>query len=76
MFVSHNSPLIIGENQLCNSVRDAKKTTGKKGFVLANYTDKKIIDRLRPANAVYFYMQKSFDSISSIFTSIDLDIYH
>lgn len=62
LFVSHNSPLIIGENQLCNSVRDAKKTTGKKGFVLANYTDKKKIVPLKPANAVNFYMQKSFDS--------------
>lgn len=41
LFVSHNSPLIIGENQSCNSVRDAKKMTWKKGFVLANYTDKK-----------------------------------
>lgn len=42
LFVSHiNSPLIIGENQSCNSVRDAKKMNGKKGFVLANYTDKK-----------------------------------
>lgn len=41
LFVSQNSPLIIGENQLCNSVRDSKKMTGKKRFVLANYTDKK-----------------------------------
>lgn len=41
LFVSHNSPLIIGENQSCNSVRDAKKMTGKKGFVLANHTDQK-----------------------------------
>lgn len=62
LFVSHNSPLIIGENQSCNSVRDAKKTTGKKGFVLANYTDQKKIVWLKPANAVYFYMQKYFDS--------------
>lgn len=67
LFVSHNSPLIIGENQSCNSVRDAKKMTGKKGFVLANYTDQKKLVRLKPANAVYFYMQKSFEGIISIY---------
>lgn len=29
-FVSQNSPLIFGENQSCNGVREAKKMSGKK----------------------------------------------
>lgn len=57
-FVSQNSPLIFGENQFCNGVREAKKMSGEKK-VFSHWSilqSDKIKAPLKPANNVYFYM--------------------
>lgn len=56
-FVSQNSPLIFGENQSRNGVWEAKKMSGKKGFVLVYYAPpNKKTAQLKRANNVFFYM--------------------